>query len=567
MKLDKQKETKPFRVIITDGGYKHTLGAARSLAKEGCAVDVIGSRDCLSRWSRYTSKVAYPQDLFNEEHITDFINFLKDSHYDVLLPIGAKSVQLIARHRVSIEECCHIPLPSLKAIELCLDKDETNRFTAKLGIRVPQTWSFSSLSELEAHIEEIVFPVVVKGKSEIIKDPPFYAYSKEQLIEKIAVWGKQLNSSQVTFPIIQQFIDGNGVGFFALYKHGTCKRVFMHRRLREAPPSGGPSSCAISIYENDLMEVGRKILDALAWHGVAMVEFKRERSTGDLYLIEINPKFWGSLDLALASGVNFPALDVRVAMGEEISFSDKYKIGLKYHWPLEDEINHLKKNYWAIFQILTDCIDPRVKSNVWLSDPLPSLCSTYLLLRPVLSWIINRMGMRRVIYRIRNNGVKYAIIRYYTEKTGIPILKYSRITNMIYVGAQHSTAGMQRLRKSGINVIVNLRAEFDDSQHDLIIDDYCYLPVDEFTAPEINQLKEGVEFIKSQVKEGCKVYIHCSEGISRAPTLAVGFLINKGMTLSDAVALVKKARPFINILPAQMECLSMYAAMNEKQEG
>ena len=172
--------------------------------------------------------------------------------------------------------------------------------------------------------------------------------------------------------------------------------------------------------------------------------------------------------------------------------------------------------------------------------------------------------MYKVIYRIRTNGIKNTLIRYYTENTGIPILKYSQINDRIYVGAQQSAAGMQKLKKIGIKAIVNLRSEFDDRRHNLIFDNYCYLPVDEFTAPEINQLKEGVEFIKGQVKEGRKVYIHCSEGISRAPTLAVAFLISTGMTLPDAIALVKKSRPFINILPVQMECLSRYAAMNKK---
>jgi protein-tyrosine phosphatase len=416
------------------------------------------------------------------------------------------------------------------------------------------------LDELEAHIDEIVFPVVVKGKSEIIKAPPFYANNKDQLLEKIAVWGKHLNSFNVTFPIIQQFIDGIGLGFFALYKDGVCKRVFMHRRIREAPPSGGPSTCALSIYEEDLMQAGKKILDALAWHGVAMVEFKRERSTGDLYLIEINPKFWGSLDLALASGVNFPALDVRIAMSEEIQFSDEYKVGLKYHWPLDGEIEHIKKNYSAISPVLADCIDPRVKSNIWLSDPLPSLYSLNSLIRRVFAWLINRIGLGKLAYRIKRIGFKNTFIRYYTESTGIPILKYSRITDMIYVGAQHSVAGLRKLMENGIKTIVNMRSEFDDRHHDLILDDYCYLPVVEFTAPELSELEEGIGFIKTKVEQGRKVYIHCSEGISRAPTLAIAFLISTGVSFPEAVALVRKARPFINILPVQMECLSKFAA-------
>jgi len=561
MNLSIPKKNKTIRVLITDGAYKHTLGAVRSLAQAGFEVDVIGSRRCLTGWSRYHSKVAYRQDRFNDETINEFVSFLGNSNYDVLLPIGARSVQLVSRHRAIIEEHCSIPLPSAKAIELCLDKEETNRFAATLGVKVPQTWSFKCLSELEAHIAEIAFPVVVKGKSEIVKDRPFYANNTDQLVEKISVWGKGLSSEKMPFPIIQQFIDGVGVGFFALYQQGKCKRVFMHRRLRETPPSGGASSCAVSIYDADLLQVGKKILDALEWHGVAMVEFKREKSTGDLYLMEINPKFWGSLDLALASGVDFPVLDVRMAMGEQIPYSDQYKIGLKFHWPLDGEINHIKENLKAILTVLVDCIDPRVKSNISVGDPLPAFYSLYMAFRYLAIWILTRLGPSRLMHRIHSQGLRVAIARTYSEGTGNPIVKYSRITSHIYVGAQHGLAGKRKLNRMGINAIVNMRSECDDNQHDLVLGDYCYLPTIEFTAPEIAQLQEGVDFIQRAVEKEGKVYIHCSEGISRAPTLAAAYFISQGMTLPDTLALIKESRPFINILPVQMARLSEFADM------
>ncbi|MBI4621322.1 MAG: ATP-grasp domain-containing protein [Desulfobacterales bacterium] len=561
-------KNKPIRVLITDGAYKHTLGAVRSLAQAGFEVDAIGSRRCLTGWSRHLAKVAYHQDLFNNGTLNKFVSFLANSNYDVLLPIGARSVQLVSRHRAIIEEHCSIPLPSAKTIELCLDKEETTRFAATLGVKVPQTWAFTCLHQLEVHIAEIAFPVVVKGKSEIVKNRPLYANDADQLLKKINVWGKGLSSEGMPFPIIQQFIDGIGVGFFALYEYGKCKRVFMHRRLRETPPSGGASSCAVSIYQADLLQVGKKILDALEWHGVAMVEFKRERSTSDLYLMEINPKYWGSLDLALASGVDFPVLDVRMAMGEQIPYSDQYRIGLKFHWPLDGEINHIKENPKALFPVLVDCIDPRVKSNLSASDPLPAFYSLYIEMWTLVYWILAKFGLGRIMYRIHNQGFRTAFVRTYSEGMGIPIVKYSRITPQIYIGAQHSLAGKRKLNRMGINGIVNMRSEFDDNQHDLVLGDYCYLPTVEFTAPEIEQLQKGVAFIKRVVEKDGKVYIHCSEGISRAPTLAAAYFISQGMSHPDAVASIKESRPFINILPVQMTRLSEFADMygNDKAQ-
>lgn len=87
----------------------------------------------------------------------------------------------------------------------------------------------------------------------------------------------------------------------------------MHKRIRELYTMGGPSTCAISVYDPKLLDYGLKILGALNWHGIAMVEFKKDSKDGTFKLMEINPKFWGSLDLAIASGIDFPYLLYKMA--------------------------------------------------------------------------------------------------------------------------------------------------------------------------------------------------------------------------------------------------------------
>lgn len=546
------------RVLVTDGDYKHTLGVVRSLSRAGYAVDVIGRWNCLCAWSRSLSKVAYPEERFCEEHIADFLDFLRDSQYDVLLPIGARSVQLASHYRDDIQKCCAVPIPSAKAIDLCFDKDETGRFALGLDIAVPRTWAFSGWSELEERLSELVFPVVIKDRHEVGKGSPLYAKTAGQLLQGVAVWGRGNSFRDRPFPVIQQYIAGTGVGFFALYQKGVCKRVFMHRRLRETPPSGGASCCAIGIYEPDLLEAGKKLLDALNWHGVAMVEFKRQKETGHLYLMEINPKFWGSLDIALASGVDFPGLDVRVALGEEVPYSEDYRRDLKFHWPLDGEISHFQKNPKALFPIIRDCLDPRVKSNLSLRDPLPAIHSMCRELRHVMGWGLAKTGIGGLVKRIRRQGMATALVRAWTEATGIPMVRYSQITPQIFVGAQQGSLGKRKLQRLGVNAVVNMRFEFDDRTCGLAFDEYCHLPTPEFAAPNLDQLNTGVCFIQRAVDEGKKIYIHCSEGISRAPIMAAAFFIRQGMTLPAAVALLKKARPFINILPVQMDRLGEF---------
>ena len=109
------------------------------------------------------------------------------------------------------------------------------------------------------------------------KSPPVYVNASQELEEALEKVDE--------VPILQEYIDGDGVGFFAVYKQGDLVSYFMHKRIREDPPSGGTSTCAVSINDHLLMLAGKKILDELKWHGVAMVEFKRKNASGVPYLM------------------------------------------------------------------------------------------------------------------------------------------------------------------------------------------------------------------------------------------------------------------------------------------
>ena len=78
----------------------------------------------------------------------------------------------------------------------------------------------------------------------------------------------------------------------------------------------------------------------MRWQGVAMVEFKRDAKTGTPYLMEINGRFWGSLQLAVDAGVDFPALVVAAALGHQPLPVLQYRIGVRSRWWWGD-IDHL----------------------------------------------------------------------------------------------------------------------------------------------------------------------------------------------------------------------------------
>ena len=176
----------------------------------------------------------------------------------------------------------------------------------------------------------------------------------------------------------------------------------------------------------------------------------------------------------------------------------------------------------------------------------------------------------RILHRrVRDHGLKTTLIWLYgrgiPKLTGIPLLQFSRITPQIYVGPQYGKRGKTHLEKNGINADVNMRIEFDDAVHGLDLTRYCYLPTVDDDAPTMEHLQKGVEFIKQAVDAGESVYIHCAGGIGRAPTMATAYFISTGMRLDDAIALIKKTRPFIYIMPPQMERLREFERVYQLQ--
>jgi len=309
------------------------------LSISGTTVDGIANPRSFARLSRHINKLGFDNDRFKEEYIETFVKFLSTASYDVFLPITAEAVSLTATYRTGIEKYCAVPLPEKEAINLCFDKVRTAALAEKVGVKHPRTWDFASREDLQKHAKEIVFPVVVKGRHEMSAFSARYAENVAALMRHISDWeNKYAGKVGEGFPCIQQRIRGAACGFFALYDHGVCRQYFMHRRVREVPATGGPSSCAESIHENDLLEAGVSLLDALDWHGVAMVEFKREQSTNELYLIEINPKFWGSLELSYASGINFPYGAVLLAAGRPLPGNAPYTVGKRFQWLLPDDL-------------------------------------------------------------------------------------------------------------------------------------------------------------------------------------------------------------------------------------
>lgn len=144
--------------------------------------------------------------------------------------------------------------------------------------------------------------------------------------------------------------------------------------------------------------------------------------------------------------------------------------------------------------------------------------------------------------------------------TGRISLRFSRVAPGILLGPQYGRFGKTHLERAGVTASISMRAEYDDEKYGLAMNEYSYLPTVDNTAPTLEHLERGVAFIRNVVESGGTVYVHCGSGVGRAPTMVAAYLISEGKSLEEAHDQIQKARPFIRILPSQLERLREYEA-------
>ena len=364
-----------LRVFVTDGHWRKTVAVVRSLGSRGLEVTVgESSRIATSFFSKYCHRrVVYPSV---RRHPQAFLAFLRQElekrKYDVLIPMEEETILLLAKHSEEFKRLVRLPVPSYHDLVKVRDKGWLLRHALKEGIPIPQTYFIEDIKDLEIAKEVIPPPWVIKPRV----SSGAYGVAYVERAQELATKYTQVHN-KFPFPLIQERIPqgGGAFGMAALLgEGGQLKALFVHKRLREYPVRGGPSTLRESVRHPQVEELGLRLLRSLGWSGVAMVEFKVDPRDGIPKLMELNPRFWGSLALAIHAGVDFPYLLYKMAMGEEFDPVLEYELGKRCRWLLPGDILHFLSNPGR-FHLKPSFFQFRGMAYDILSrdDPLPAL--------------------------------------------------------------------------------------------------------------------------------------------------------------------------------------------------
>jgi predicted ATP-grasp superfamily ATP-dependent carboligase len=342
-------EKSVMRILLPDGNERSTLASARSLMASGHQVFIgAPTRWALAAASRGATWIPLHRDpLADREGFVSAIAAVAREHaIDLVLPVTDGSVEALVEHQDELPETVLLPLAGKAEWQAATDKNRSLVAARDVGLGVPETVLLRDRNDLERLPGSRFFPAVVKPHRSVATGPGGGAGSVRLSVVPVrdprscSVALQALPDS--AFPVLlQREILGPGEGLFLLRWDERIIAAFAHRRIREKPPWGGVSVYRESIAPPpDLLAAGTALLDRLGWQGVAMIECKRDLATGRHVFMEINGRLWGSLQLALDAGVDFPRLLIDCARGEQVAPVTSYRLGVRSRWFWGD-VDHL----------------------------------------------------------------------------------------------------------------------------------------------------------------------------------------------------------------------------------
>jgi len=328
------------RILLLDGETRAALAVVRSLGKLDTDITVASTEPgAISFTSKYCSqKLICPKLMADNREFSIWLkNTLDEINPRMLIALTDASLDACLKLEKDIRDKTELPFVDYDTFAAISDKGQLMETASSLGITTPRTLKIPLEEDRESNIfskiESFTYPAVLKPCVSACTKEGEYTKTAAAYVKNAQAVRRLLESKEfsgLNSPLLlQEQIHGSGLGVFAMFVDGEAAMTFAHKRLLEKPPSGGISVLSESIpLSSAPLDNALNLLKHYRWRGAAMVEFKVSED-GKCYLMEVNPRFWGSLQLAIDAGRDFPA-----ALFGKQNDADNYKEGARLRWLL-----------------------------------------------------------------------------------------------------------------------------------------------------------------------------------------------------------------------------------------
>jgi predicted ATP-grasp superfamily ATP-dependent carboligase len=361
-------------LIVGDAFNRSALAGVRDLARAGWAVGLGTQADGgFAAGSRYVAHRHHvPLAETGVDAVVEAVNRAVDEvGYDLLFAVGdAESLTLsLARERLKAP----VAFPPHAAMLACFDKLALNQRAAESGVAVPRT-----LVATKESLAETAYPVVVKAGTHWIggavgRQSRFpVVRADDRATAERAVTALHADGVQA---LLQEIVAGQLVALVVvLDRDGGLVAVQQQEAQSVWPVGSGVSTRAVTVpVDRSLCDGVVTMLRKAGWWGLAELQFL-VGADGRPALIDFNGRFYGSMALAGAAGLNLPDLWARVALDEPVPSGLTARAGVAYQW-FEGDLRRAAAGSRRVRE-LTRCVLalPRSAHSVWSTrDPGPAV--------------------------------------------------------------------------------------------------------------------------------------------------------------------------------------------------
>lgn len=232
-------------------------------------------------------------------------------------------------------------LPKLHNYNLSRNKILLQNYCLENNILTPKKININEINK-DNFKPFIIKPTIGSGSRGIVKFLNFEYFLQNK--NKI----KLININNY---VLQEYIDNSKVeGAFAYFENGKIINFYSHKRIRTYPKSGGVTVLSEATYNSELKKITEIVCNKIKWNGLIMIEFIYDKENKSYYLIEINPRIWGSIILSKACNKNLIKNYIQFLNNEEVKINEFKKAYLIWLLPYE-LINYIRNPLLIYYHI------------------------------------------------------------------------------------------------------------------------------------------------------------------------------------------------------------------------
>lgn len=364
MEFSSNKST--ISILIPDGESHILLYVVNCLSGvKGLRIYVMSNqKNNPMRYSRHIKRFLYYQKTNSQlDWIRNINKEVEKNNIDVIMPIFETGIKTLIKHRSKIVHQEKLGLlPSLAHFNTAINKGLLSEHLVNHNVPGPKSIIISTYNELNK-INTLNFPVIIKPMEGFGGGQGIDVFNTiEDLKEHFTINGFNYSN------IVQEYIVGYDIDCSVLCKDGTVLAFTIQKGNMVGKNQFSPQFGLCFLYEQELYNVVEKLMKSLEWNGVAHIDMRYDQNTKQFNVIEVNTRFWVSLDASLIAGVNFPYLYCLASLGHTFQVP-QYKF--VDYLNLKGVIKRIKKDTKFMFNI--NFILNNTPLKFALNDPKPMI--------------------------------------------------------------------------------------------------------------------------------------------------------------------------------------------------